>query len=365
MVSLASSLASLGADRNRLARRTRLSLDRIDQILAGAEITGAELRLISEAMRLSPDALLKADQSASRADVRFRKVPRKSPPFAAEARIEHLSKFLSRSDLLPEGKHWLVESSLQSRPSIEDAALEVRTLICRPDEMLSPITDLSERIDRAGLASTIVMHDLGVEGAATKLDGAGLIVVSARTFAPRMLFTCAHELAHIVLGHTRGDGWLIDESTIEAFDTENEQERLCNTFASALLQPAQGVTRFLEIVRQRFDVGNDEISATEILLLSRYFGTSFYAAAMRLEHLDIAPVGTAASFDQAIRDDHISAERYAETLNLPPRTPIKISVVSPRLKLNISGAVQKGQVSIGRVGDVLGYSQIEISHALA
>lgn len=365
MVSLATSLASLGADRKRLARRTRLSLERIDQILAGSEITARELRLISEALRLPLDALLKADQSQRRGDVRFRKTPRKSPPLAAEARIEHLAKFLARSRLMPPRRKWLVKASLQSRPSIEAAALEIRALICGRDEMLGPLPDLGQRVDRAGLASTVVMQDLGVEGASTKIEGAGLIVVAARNYAPRMLFTCAHELAHIVLGHAKDDTWLIDESTIEAFDSENEQERLSNTFASALLQPAQGVTRFLEIVRERFPVGSDQISSTEILLMSRYFGTSFYAAAMRLEHLDIAPIGTAASLDRAIQDDHVSAERYADTLQLPPRTVISFPIISPVMKARVSGAVESGEVSLGRVGDVLGYSRIEMANALA
>jgi Zn-dependent peptidase ImmA (M78 family) len=363
MVSLASSLASLGADRKHLARRTGISLDRLDAIFSGAVTTATELRLISEALRLPPDALLRAAQISRRADVRYRKTPRKNS-LAAEARIEQVAKFLSRTNLLPVPRAWGVEADLQSRPSIEHAATQIRAMICSPDEMIGPVTNLSDRIDAAGLASTIVMHDLGVEGASANVDGAPLIVVAARTYAPRMLFTCAHELAHIALGHTTEDGWLIDESTIEAFDSEDEQERISNTLASALLQPAKGVAKFLTLARKRFDIGDEQLSATEILLMSRYFGTSFYAAAMRLEHLGIAPVGTAASFQAAITEDHVSAEAYAERLGLPPRTPIKVPTVSSALKANISTAIENGQVSIGRVGDVLGYSLLEISHAL-
>ena len=365
MVSLARSLASLGADRKRIGRRTGITQSRVDEIFAGADITAVELRLISEALKLAPDALLHADVSSRRSDVRFRKTPRKRAPFAAEIRIEQLAKFLSRNNLLIPAKHWRVDATLSSRRSIEDASWHIRSLVCGPGEMLSPLTDLSERMDHAGIASTIVMNDLGVEGACTSVDGSALVVVAGRTFAPRMLFTCAHELAHIVLGHVTGGQWLIDESTIEAFDADNDQERISNTLASAVLLPADGVAKFLTHARKLFGIGDDDLSATEILLLSRYFGTSFYVAAMRLEHLGIAPVGSAASFEEAIRSDHVSAEAYAKELGLPPRTPIEVPTISLSLKRNISNAVESGRVSLGRVGDILGYSLIEVSNAIS
>lgn len=277
-----------------------------------------------------------------------------------------MGKFLSRCKLLDgQAKQLQVSANLADRVSVEQAATAIRELLCAPGELLDPICDLVSRLDKTGIARTIVMKDLEVEGAASTVDGYNLIIIASRSFKPRMLFTCAHELAHLVLGHIKPDRWIIDEDTIESFDDEKEDERLCNVLASAILLPAQGVAKFLNLVRKQIKVRSDAISDTEILFLSRYFGTSFLAAAMRLEHLELLPTGSGFALEDAIRRDHQSAEAYAEALGLPPRNSIAIPALSLNIRKTFIDALSRGDISLGRAAETLGLSTIEMSNALA
>ena len=367
MVNVADNLVLLGVDQKRLAKKTGLLPKRISEIFSGAPPTARELRIIADYLRLPADALLRVQTSLGQSDLRYRKTPRRKPPLAAEARTQEVAAFLLRNNVLPrpEVDRLRVDAQLDDRRTIERAAEHIRARICKSGERLDPLPDLIDRMDKAGLASCVVLHDLGVEGASTSLAGAGLIIAAARSFAPRMLFTCAHELSHVVLGHTDSGKWLIDENTIEAFDADNAEERLCNTLAAALLQPAQGVVRLLEAARRQFEIPEDALTATEVLLVARYFGTSFFVAATRLEQLDIAPAGTAVSFERAIKTEHKSLETYAEGLGLPPRTRVHIPLFSHTVRNRIAERIEQGQISIGRAADVFGYSVTEISNALA
>jgi Zn-dependent peptidase ImmA (M78 family) len=365
MVSIAHSLKRLGVDRKRLAKRTGLNPERVDELFGGAMPNTNELRLIAAHLHLPVDALVRSFEGAGQSDYRYRKSSGKSS-LTAEARVQEIEALLSRRKLTPfAGEQWLVSASLDNRRSIETAAEAIRHKLCEHGERLDPLPDIVERVDRVGLAYSITLHDLDVEGASTRLHGCGLMVVAARTHKPRMLFTLAHELSHLVLGHNKPGKWIIDQNTVEAFDSANEEERLCNSLASALLQPAEGVARFLKLVREQFGIGSDVLTATEVFLVARYFCTSFFAAAMRLEHLDIAPAGSASSFEKAITTDHKSLEAYARKLGLPEPTKIEMPVLSPTLRRAVSSAVERGDISIGRVSDIIGYSTVEMAHALA
>jgi transcriptional regulator with XRE-family HTH domain len=186
MGSVADSLAHLGVDSKRLVRRTGLSAERVKEILGGAEPTVYELRTIASYLRLPADALMRVRETTGRADLRYRAEPLKQPPLTAEARIQELGKLLQRLDLLPPRKLDLrVFASLENLRSVEDAALLIRQAFCTNEEMLDPLPDLATRIDQCGLAYSVVLADLGVEGANGLLDGRGLIVIAARTFKPR------------------------------------------------------------------------------------------------------------------------------------------------------------------------------------
>lgn len=72
------------------------------------------------------------------------------------------------------------------------------------------------------------------DGFSTILDGGARIFVSADCSPERQRFTAAHELGHILLGHT-GKYQLVNR---EPSDKDNPIEQAANVFASRLLAPA-------------------------------------------------------------------------------------------------------------------------------
>lgn len=366
MANLSDSFNRLAVDLARLSRKTGIAEARTLEIAAGAQPSSTELRLIAAYLRMPADALLRLDQLTGGSDVRFRAARRHKNPYTAEARVREIEMFVRRRKLLPAPSHALhLTATLEDRTSIEAAALQIRRLLCSDDDLLEPMCDLPARLDASGLASSIVLSDLNVEGATTVTEGRGLIVIAARRFAPRMLFTCAHELAHLVLGHVTANRWIIDEDTIETFNNDREDEQLCDVLASAVLLPAEGVARFLKIIRSELSSRNDAISDTEILFLARYYGTSFIAAAIRLEVLGLLPKGGGFALEAEIKKQYASVEAYSEAQGLPERTPISMPTISPRLRDKIRVALSDGEISIGRTAETLGLSQSEIADALA
>jgi Zn-dependent peptidase ImmA (M78 family) len=367
MANIADGLRQLDVDPERLSKRTGISKERVDAILRGVTPTASELRLIAKYVRLPANALVKLNLDTPQGKIRFRAtMGGRKELRITEARIGEIEQFLTRYGLL--GDRTLsprLDARYVDRDSIEDAAISIRALICSDRELLDPICDLPERLDRAGIARVLILKELNVEGAATIHDGRNLIIVAGRTFAPRMLFTCAHELAHIVLGHIQPGDWLLDDEAIESFTDQREDERICNALASAILLPAQGLGLFLKEARATLKLAGDGVSSTEILYLARYFGTSFLTAAMRLEYLSILPPGGGFSIEESIRRDYKSVENFAQTLGLPPRTPIKMSKISETIRNNLAAALSDGVVSIGRAAETFGLSTFELAHALA
>lgn len=366
MANLGDSLVRLAVDPARLSRKTGIAEVRVHALIAGAEPSATELRQVASYLKLPADALFRINQITNGSDVRFRSGSVHRNPSAAEARVRELGRFLKKRNLFPRaGQALRVTATLDNRATIEDAAFQVRQILCDNQSLSDPICDLPDRLDIAGIASCVSLGDLTVEGASTIVDGRGLIVVASRTFLPRMLFTCAHELAHLVLGHLVNDRWLIDEDTVETFNSDRGDEHLCDVLASAILLPAQGVARFLKFLRTEYGGRQDVISDIEIMLLSRFFGTSFIATAMRLELLDLLPSGSGFALEEAIKRQHSSVEAYAQSLGLPERAAISMPMISAVLRSSIRAALENGNISIGRTAETFGFSHVEIADALA
>lgn len=370
MANLASSLLRLNVDAKTLSRKTGLPMDRVNDLMSGAEPTVAEILAIASYLRLPPDTLMNFQGTSATTGVKYRKSPKKAPPILANVRALEVANYLSRSGLAR--KHAIqtlrVHASLMDRRAVEDAASSVRNFLLGKVDDFNPLPNLIDLIDGAGAAGVIVLQNLGVEAAVNLTAGSGLILLSSRTYAPRMLFTCAHEFSHIVLGHTDDGEWVLDQSLgddIDAIGGAREEEALCNALASAVLLPEKGVVRLLQAARRNYGTPTDSVTSTEIIVLARFFCTSFQVAGARLEYLDILPRGTSATLEEAIRKDHKSVELYAEKLGLPPRSPISIPIISTKLRNELRDAVFDGRISLSRLSEVLGYSIAETKNALA
>lgn len=116
---------------------------------------------------------------------------------------------------------------------------------------------------------------------ASKLSGAsifhprigGCVLVIARS-PEHMLFTLAHELAHLLVHR---DSPSVDEDLF----ARSPKEQFANAFAAALLMPRTTVhDLFTSLYRSR-----QELTAVEVAHLARHFGTSYSAMVWRLQGL--------------------------------------------------------------------------------
>jgi Zn-dependent peptidase ImmA (M78 family) len=206
-----------------------------------------------------------------------------------------------------------------------------------------------------------------VDGASAFLDGQAFIFVSSR-FPPRMLFTLAHELGHLIASGPSERGFAVMDPvgrTGKASRGRPVAELFADTFAGCLLLPAAGVGIALKKVRELLKVAADAIGDVELLYLSRIFGVSFQVAARRCEDLGLLPVGGAKSIYDFLRREFGSPEKRAELLHLPARPEVKFPVVSERLLRACIEKVRTGDLSLGRASMILGLSSSEIVAANA
>lgn len=98
------------------------------------------------------------------------------------------------------------------------------------------------------------------------------ILINADVIRPRSTFTLAHELGHVLAGD--GSEIKIDED----LRGDNDEERLANAFAAALLMPEGKVNSLIE------EHGRD---ARCLAMMILYFGVSFESLIYRLHNLQV------------------------------------------------------------------------------
>jgi Zn-dependent peptidase ImmA (M78 family)/transcriptional regulator with XRE-family HTH domain len=119
-----------------------------------------------------------------------------------------------------------------------------------------------------------------LSGAAITDRAFPFIFVNARHPTPRALFTLAHELGHLLIGHNGSIA--VDDNFIG--DTQNERQ--ANAFAAAFLMPARSVDEYIE----KYDRGPESLAR-----MIYDFGVSFESLVFRLHNLR--------KIDAAGRDD--------------------------------------------------------------
>lgn len=277
--------------------------------------------------------------------------------YSSEMRVRLITDFILK-EAGPDQRNIQIEmkATTENLRSIDDTSLVVRSLF-HLGEDIDPIRDISKAISDSGLAHVIKLRGLGVDGACVSIEGMNFIFVSAQ-YAPRMRFTVAHELAHIIFGHCRSRP-IIDENIFADESGMADDERLANAFASCFLMPALGVARFISRFKEIFDQKNDSISSVEIAYIARFFGSSFEAAGNRLEQIRVIDRGVTALILSEIRKNFESAEAYMRTLPVKENYD-EIPVLSPALRRFVNSKVEDGQYSISRVANIFGYTVNEV-----
>lgn len=122
----------------------------------------------------------------------------------------------------------------------------------------------------------------GVLGAAIYKDGDYIVFSNSSQVLSREIFTIAHELGHIRLGHVG-----IDNQLVQDIDENNEgnEETEADYFAACFLMPKDKVEEFIDFQFQNHN--SCEWTLLEVAAVMSAFSVSFETAVNRLNALNI------------------------------------------------------------------------------
>jgi Zn-dependent peptidase ImmA (M78 family) len=346
-------IVASGIDRNRLV-----------ELAAGAEPSMSEIRALARAFKIQPAELLTTTKQ-DQIDFLFRNTAAKSDAVAVSKFSDRIAWSL---DLLPDrivaGPWWLgqFERGPDDLAAAERNATQFRRLFFN-DDQVSPFLHLPALSANSLGILVFILRVSGIDGASAIFGGIPFVFLGEQ-FRPRMLFTLAHEIGHLIKHHEPGESFAVVDLLAERpRKRKSLMESYAHAFASSLLMPARGVAIALDQIRSLGKRTGQPIGDIELLLLSRIFGVSFYAAARRCEDLKLLPRGAAASLDQAIRKSFESPEKRAEALRLPERPDIEFPRVPEPLLTSVIERIRAGEISIGKASEALGFSISDLIEA--
>jgi Zn-dependent peptidase ImmA (M78 family) len=349
-------LSSRPESLGKVARKAAVQLDRLQEIAQGAEPSLAELRKITSALKMSPrDLVMSAEQEPVRLLFRTNapsKIRDSSTVDRISSRVAYSLDLIGEAQELPK---WLREFHVDtSKPGAAEYGAALFRKAFFGDDQYTPLTTLPQIV--ADLDIVLLVVDIAVDGASAIVKNRPFVLV-ARRFPPRMLFTLAHEIGHLIAHHDSSDFVVIDEYADASKAGRSEQEAFAHAFASALLMPPAAFGAAIKRIREKVHINeNAQVGDVEIGLLSRIFGVSFAAAANRCEMLELLPRGGAASLTAALTKKYSSPEQRGEELGLPPRPSIDFPTVPRELLESAIARVRSGEISLGRASAILGLS---------
>jgi Zn-dependent peptidase ImmA (M78 family)/transcriptional regulator with XRE-family HTH domain len=221
---------------------------------------------------------------------------------------------------------------LTPRSSFEDAAAAGERFAAEFQLGGVPATRLADVMERE-LGVLVLMIDAfeGVSGAACRLPALDTVLINRHEVPGRRHFDLGHELFHILTWDTMPPEHFEDASE----QSKNRVEQLANSFASALLMPADVVDRFGpwdDDLIARLNAAANELAVTATALKWRL---------VALDRLDRA--ATKAVPDSALR---IKTRRPGAKGTLPP-------LFSKSFVEVIALAIEQGRVSARRAADLL------------
>ena len=346
----------------KLSKKSGIIPDRISLLVEGkVEPTMSDIRKLSKALKLSTDFLVSDNEKFEEINILFRQTMKRG---ADKRNADKVSYIIGNSfSLLQNYKS--DQSLFRDFPIVENTyenarlfATKFRKLYLSSD-FIAPLLHLP-KIVAEELGCILYIADLGqdVDGASAIINSIPFIFISPR-FEPRMLFTLAHELAHILSHHDKDKNFAKLDSNIEIGRNKLKDESFANAFASELLLPEEGVGLTLRKIREHFDIKGN-LGDVEIIYLSRIYGVSFEVAAKRCEDLKLLPHGGAISLYEKLKTDYGSAEKRANELNIPERPKIEFPKVSTKLIDLAINKINTGEISLGKASEILSISVADI-----
>ncbi len=207
------------------------------------------------------------------AKVEFRKKTSKLKRGEEEAVIEKSKEILERYlglentiNLKESTEYFNYDKPLSSPDDAEDAAKELRK---EWNLGYDPVPDVVKMLEDKGYIVIEVETSDNFDGMKAEVGNKKVIVLRHENNGDvvRKRFTALHELAHHALKFRKGM-------------PEKEKERLCHTFASAVLYPEEMALK--ELQRERFHFYQEELE-----IIKERWGISFSAVYARAYKLDI------------------------------------------------------------------------------
>lgn len=267
-----------GVQSQELAEKLHLDPSAMSNIERGKRsVKTEELAVIAQTLGVSPLAILSRDSLLARLPIAPRALAAVLPD---EAVIERLTAIAELHEVL-------TEAGIRAEPHVEGAPpADTFRWLQSANELARWVTDRFPRVDPSAdrfssLAENIETR-LGIDVLTEDYDsdaifGASItdpsfrfILVNQDQPRTRALFTLAHELAHVLLGH--GQILTVDH-TLKA---SNNTERCANAFAAALLMPEDRV----DVLLKKY--GRTSIALARML---SEFGVSFESLVYRLHNL--------------------------------------------------------------------------------
>lgn len=365
MTTIADALRGLKISPQEIANRSRLSVERVEAILAGQNAAISEVRAIASGLRVPLHLLARAHPASDASSMRPLFRDTKKGQASYDLTVEKVASFIEAAlEILPsrtELPGWLQDISACERTYAEaDRLAKQFRRMAFEDHEEQPATDLFLVL---GALEGVVVSRLDYsryEGVSLIAGNYCFIFVSPR-FAGRMLFTAGHELGHVAAHHQNDARALFEEpSDIGSFGRYSKEESFVDAFSSCLLLPDVGVGKSLRMFRDHFGVEAAHLTDLEILLLARFYGVSFEVAARRCEDLGLLPAGVGHSLATTLRKEFGSPEKRAEALALPARPAVPFPPISATLAQHLSSKINLGEISIGWAADRLGVTIGEI-----
>ncbi|MDP9024464.1 MAG: ImmA/IrrE family metallo-endopeptidase [Candidatus Eremiobacteraeota bacterium] len=336
---------------------------RLAELSGGSLAAPAEILAIARVLKLHPSTLIGNSNSDTTDAFLFRSVDNASADdsIALRRMSERLSATAELLDDQQPYDDWLGVFRRGDTASGDEASQNAAIFRAQyaDGDLLGPLSRLPEVcVNRLRLV-LFTMDELPFDGASAIYRRIPIIFLSRR-FPPRMLFSLAHELGHLVAHHYRngaeGDFISVDREVRSTTVRRRKAEQYAHAFASELLLPRQGVGLFFQALRKRQSAAAEGIGDLEVLILSRYYNVSFAVAAMRCEQLELIPAGAAREFASQMNQHRSSAEKTAMKLGIMPREELVFPPISPFLVELAATKISEGRLSIGRASELLGLS---------
>jgi Zn-dependent peptidase ImmA (M78 family) len=335
---------------------TGISESRLRELLKGVEATAGEVARLAIFLKIPVQDLLPSKTESQAAQLLFRTARSGADEISVASfsrRMAYTAELLSQKLEVP-GWAGKFSSLNLTYEEAEGNAERFRELFCDRD-LLSPLLKLPQIVANSLEIMLFVVRSSSVEGASAYWHRIPFIFVSER-FGPRMLFTLAHELGHLLVHHDPHESFAVFDSEAEPYRKSHGKEYYAHAFACALLMPRTGVALTLRKIREMQRQASDELGDLEIELLARIYGVSFYVAAKRCEDLALLPHGGASALDKILREKYGSAEKRGDMANLPARPDVQFPRLPEKLVSTALEKIRSGEISIGRASAALGLS---------